>query len=751
VLLPEFILSKAVCDLRLALHDLSEFETTIQEKYNNGFKEVLHHDFNSERRKIVRYWKWHAEYGRVVRFLFRLMALGRPPTILAEEDSGVRMDDGDDENGSNTQSTRQHSRLLSPSASIEMDELGSLHIQGAPAVQHVVTRFGEKTTPTDTDLRVADAVGNPSTVIENWSQQDKALSDAAGNKGDQTTDTGGNAPEGSAKDGERHVGGVDNGAAKVDIVQTRDSDQDFHGHPTTPTAPIEPDPREHRRPPRSQEIVITYSILQHWTLTHAYLANMGGLLHTKYYNPCLAKDTRYVALTGRKLSRNYTWITNHPLRGLILSKDDIDDRSKADFLVKAIAVVQISWLLLTLLARAVLSLPVTQLEIATAAFAIFAIATYAATFWKPKDVSQPILLPCEVSGTSSWRTDERYDWSQSFFGRLLAPATTHQKEKNIRDTDRIKNDVVWMPRDTQRFSAVPLVFVLMAISSFMFGGLHCLAWNFEFPSQTELILWRVASVASSIIPILSLLASLLLHYLATIHIDNRLMSGLLVKLECVAQFPPGYLARLKEPVFRNWPQGGYIVLMLLPAGRRSYGEKPSSEAVTRAEKKAERIGTGHDYSDAADGITNFPVYLANFFKVWENARNGVQDPRALDKLSSAYSAMRYCFPDKAKEFWDDYEDSYLRKEVSTADRVLPHVKCISSIMDALKHLEEEKAKAQKHRDILEQISRFQTISGGILYICTRLIIIVLIFTALRSVPVGVYENTPWTRLLPNFS
>jgi len=72
-------------------------------------------------------------------------------------------------------------------------------------------------------------------------------------------------------------------------------------------------------------------------------------------------------------------------------------------------------------------------------------------------------------------------------------------------------------------------------------------------------------------------------------------------------------------------------------------------------------------------------------------------------------------------------------------------------MDALKHLEEEKVNAQKHRDILEQISRFQTISGGILYICTRLIIIVLIFTALRTVPVGVYENTPWTRLLPNFS
>ena len=303
----------------------------------------------------------------------------------------------------------------------------------------------------------------------------------------------------------------------------------------------------------------------------------------------------------------------------------------------------------------------TQLEIATAEFAIFAIATYAATVWKPKDVSQPILLQCKVFGTPNRRTDGHYDWSQSFFGRLLAPAIIHQKEKDIRNTDRIKNDVIWMPRDTQRSSAVPLVFVLMAIFSFIFGGLHCLAWNFEFPSQTELTLWRVASVASSITQILSLLASLLLHYLATIYIDNRLMSWLLVKLECVAQFPPGYLARLKEPVFRNWPQGGYVVFMLLLAGRRGYGKEPLSEAVTQAKKETKRIGASRDYLSAANGTANFHFCSAKFFKVWENARNGVQDPRALGKLSSAYRTMRDRLPDKAKEFWDDYEDSYLKK------------------------------------------------------------------------------------------
>jgi len=101
--------------------------------------------------------------------------------------------------------------------------------------------------------------------------------------------------------------------------------------------------------------------------------------------------------------------------------------------------------------------------------------------------------------------------------------------------------------------------------------------------------------------------------------------------------------------------------MLLLAGRRGYGEEPSSEAVTQAKKETKRIGASRDYSSAANGTANFHFCSAKFFKVWENARNGVQDPRALGKLSSAYRTMRDRLPDKAKEFRDDYEDSYLKK------------------------------------------------------------------------------------------
>ena len=34
----------------------------------------------------------------------------------------------------------------------------------------------------------------------------------------------------------------------------------------------------------------------------------------------------------------------------------------------------------------------------------------------------------------------------------------------------------------------------------LFGGIHCTGWNFPFPSQAELIIWRVSSLIIVIVP-----------------------------------------------------------------------------------------------------------------------------------------------------------------------------------------------------------------------------------------------------------
>jgi hypothetical protein len=53
------------------------------------------------------------------------------------------------------------------------------------------------------------------------------------------------------------------------------------------------------------------------------------------------------------------------------------------------------------------------------------------------------------------------------------------------------------------------MFVALAISSFIFGGLHCVAWKFGFPTKIELMIWMVLSVLSATLPLLGLVSNLL--------------------------------------------------------------------------------------------------------------------------------------------------------------------------------------------------------------------------------------------------
>ncbi|KAK0652743.1 hypothetical protein B0T16DRAFT_369522 [Cercophora newfieldiana] len=42
-----------------------------------------------------------------------------------------------------------------------------------------------------------------------------------------------------------------------------------------------------------------------------------------------------------------------------------------------------------------------------------------------------------------------------------------------------------------------LMYFGFAVTGFIYGGLHCLAWNVPFPTKTELMLWKLSSVAVS--------------------------------------------------------------------------------------------------------------------------------------------------------------------------------------------------------------------------------------------------------------
>lgn len=118
---------------------------------------------------------------------------------------------------------------------------------------------------------------------------------------------------------------------------------------------------------------------------------MGGLVSFTWDHFDMNKDVEIIT-TSKLTLRETDPKDEHHLERLILEKEDIEDKSKADWLLKTLAILQITWLVLNVIVRHDTGLPISQVEVATVAFATMAVLTYRANWWKPKDVSRPTFL-----------------------------------------------------------------------------------------------------------------------------------------------------------------------------------------------------------------------------------------------------------------------------------------------------------------------------------------------------------------------
>lgn len=75
-----------------------------------------------------------------------------------------------------------------------------------------------------------------------------------------------------------------------------------------------------------------------------------------------------------------------------LMDSEIKDRAKADSFAKAFTVLQSMWVIFNIIARAAYHLPISPIEISTVAYVVCAVITYAAWWYKPKDMNTPIII-----------------------------------------------------------------------------------------------------------------------------------------------------------------------------------------------------------------------------------------------------------------------------------------------------------------------------------------------------------------------
>lgn len=148
-----------------------------------------------------------------------------------------------------------------------------------------------------------------------------------------------------------------------------------------------------------------------------------------------------------------------------IAEHDILDKSKSNAIVKALALIQIFWFAVQIIARLTQSRQVALLEIVTFVHGIFALLTFILWWSKPFDVSTPTPISPRTSVPQDLVTDEA---AMAFLD--------------------ISTSVDLFFSDKIRMSCIK------AILNITYGALHFLAINAEFPSLLESHLWLASII-----------------------------------------------------------------------------------------------------------------------------------------------------------------------------------------------------------------------------------------------------------------
>lgn len=192
------------------------------------------------------------------------------------------------------------------------------------------------------------------------------------------------------------------------------------------------------------------------------------------------------------LARRYEVIQKLPS----LRLEEIQDKSKSDGVVRLLAVFQVLWLIVQLIARRIANTPSSALEISTLAFSSCAFIIYMIEWPKPKDVGVPIYLDTDAVVTPA-----------AFSAIAEAAPITFLQTRRYYIPQSCVHQV--MEGRFERKHVDRLMIVMSILSITLFGGIHVFAWNLNYPTPVERLLWRISALSVAIAPTISALLVLL--------------------------------------------------------------------------------------------------------------------------------------------------------------------------------------------------------------------------------------------------
>jgi len=251
-----------------------------------------------------------------------------------------------------------------------------------------------------------------------------------------------------------------------------------------------------------------------WTTSHSHYVDMGGFvirvdteadeMDRPHHNPyhLTASDIMF-------LRRN-----NHLEKLPHITEEELDDKSKADSMLKAITIAQILWSTTQIIVRFSFHLTISLLELGVLAYSACAIITFGLYWSKPKCVRTTTTIlrypgPCIPEAVlATLKTLEPTRSLRRDF--TIPPGFSRQRDHPLNSSKRKPpgspaciDGSRWClghgehqgqgEGDNDRKSV--MIVTAMGVGFIMiFGAIHLAGWNFAFPSRADRMLWRCAGV-----------------------------------------------------------------------------------------------------------------------------------------------------------------------------------------------------------------------------------------------------------------
>ncbi|KAG2357371.1 hypothetical protein BDR07DRAFT_1297916 [Suillus spraguei] len=260
------------------------------------------------------------------------------------------------------------------------------------------------------------------------------------------------------------------------------------------------------------ELMITWATAQflsaRWTVTHGFFAWMGGFM--LYVN-----DEPRATLTPDEL---LGFVHEGSVKMPVILEADIEDRSKGDALSKGIAMLQLAWFVIQLVARYIQNLPITLLELDTLAVAALTSIGYGFWWKKPMDVGRPYAVCWKATASPPRKlTYECIQYSPVKTGMIFCShafipfsilwVVTHIIPPHAAHSQRVPSLGGHESIEHRSHDHDIIILLIGCFSGTVFGGIHCLGWNILFQGHAEQMLWRTASLVIVSAPVSILLLS----------------------------------------------------------------------------------------------------------------------------------------------------------------------------------------------------------------------------------------------------